>query len=480
MLTKQRYRADGTDAGAMTYTYNDQDQLAQVQDSGLTVMQMGYDHKRQRIYTYTWGAGDSAGPKCYYWDTQGRIIGEYTEQWHGTTVRYIYSGNQKVAMARPKNLSDLSQGEDIFYFINNAQGTPVMIVDGNNHEVSRINLDEWGNAGTVIGPKAEINYTGKKLDPATGLYYFNQRYYDPEVGRFLTEDPAGQCFNPYLYAGNNPMMYVDPDGEFFQFLLPYIVAAAQGAALSAVTNIGMQLAMTGQVNWGQVGQSAVGGALGGALSFGVGEMFKHGTTDLGQFATKTAAHGISGGIQSWAQGGDFGSGFMAGSVGHVTGELGGRIGGDVGGFIGSGLGGGISASLAGGEFGRGFQTGAMQYMFNKTAGQMAKNLVDSGVYILDQLLHRDEYNTAPQTENIAKSQKWIKCSGKESLLHKIGGSEEWNNTKYVSANGHFEGVYKNGKLITSGINKGTYNIFSHIQNPAMHGLFDVAPFFLGM
>ncbi|MCX6780493.1 MAG: hypothetical protein NT003_00010, partial [Candidatus Magasanikbacteria bacterium] len=120
MLTKQRYRADGTDAGAMSYPYNDQDQLTQVQESGSMVMQLGYDHKRQRIYSYTRGAGDSAGPKCYYWDTQGRIIGEYTEQWHGTTVRYIYSGNQTVAMARPKDLSDLSKGEDIYYFINNA------------------------------------------------------------------------------------------------------------------------------------------------------------------------------------------------------------------------------------------------------------------------------------------------------------------------------------------------------------------------
>jgi RHS repeat-associated protein len=55
-------------------------------------------------------------------------------------------------------------------------------------------------------------HTGKKLDPATELYYFNQRYYDPEIGRFLTEDPAGQYMNPYLYAANSPLNYYDPDG----------------------------------------------------------------------------------------------------------------------------------------------------------------------------------------------------------------------------------------------------------------------------
>ena len=111
--------------------------------------------------------------------------------------------------------------------------------------MSRINLDEYGNVGEVVGPVTEINYTGKKRDPESGLYYFNQRYYDPTIGRFMTEDPAEQALNPYLYAGNNPLMYVDPDGEFFHFFIPYIVAAFQGAAISAVVNVGMQLAMTG-------------------------------------------------------------------------------------------------------------------------------------------------------------------------------------------------------------------------------------------
>jgi RHS repeat-associated protein len=157
------------------------------------------------------------GQKIYYWDTQGRIIGEQNVAYAGAntntaTVRYIYSGNQKVAMARPKNLSDLNAGEDIYYFVNNAQGTPVLIVDAAGKSVSKINLDEWGNPGTVEGSRAEINYTGKKLDARTGLYYFNQRYYDPEIGRFLTEDPAGDSVNPYMMVANNPNSFIDPLG----------------------------------------------------------------------------------------------------------------------------------------------------------------------------------------------------------------------------------------------------------------------------
>ena len=44
------------------------------------------------------------------------------------------------------------------------------------------------------------------------LYYYNARWYDPETGRFVTEDPAKDGLNWYIYAGNNPVKYTDPTG----------------------------------------------------------------------------------------------------------------------------------------------------------------------------------------------------------------------------------------------------------------------------
>ena len=61
-------------------------------------------------------------------------------------------------------------------------------------------------------------FTGKDLDD-TGLYYFAARYYDPSVGRFVTEDSwQGTLAEPwtqnrYVYVGNNPLGYVDPTGH---------------------------------------------------------------------------------------------------------------------------------------------------------------------------------------------------------------------------------------------------------------------------
>jgi len=134
----------------------------------------------------------------------------------------------------------------------------------NGDPVSRINLDEWGNLGPMTqGSRSEINYTGKKMDPNTGLFYFNQRYYDPELGRFITHDPAEQGLNPYAYSGNSPLMYVDPDGEWFFAL---IAAALMEGAKAAVINTGAQWALNGfdsrNINWNSVGNSFSSGSLG--------------------------------------------------------------------------------------------------------------------------------------------------------------------------------------------------------------------------
>ncbi|MFC1953475.1 RHS repeat-associated core domain-containing protein, partial [Chloroflexota bacterium] len=62
-------------------------------------------------------------------------------------------------------------------------------------------------------------FTGQRLD-GTGLYYYNARYYDPEIGRFISPDtiipnPANpQSFNRYSYVLNNPLRYTDPTGHW--------------------------------------------------------------------------------------------------------------------------------------------------------------------------------------------------------------------------------------------------------------------------
>ncbi|MBU7044953.1 MAG: RHS repeat-associated core domain-containing protein [Theionarchaea archaeon] len=76
---------------------------------------------------------------------------------------------------------------------------------------------------TVTGEESYL-FTGKEMDE-TGLYYFNARYYDPDLGRFITRDPlAGEEANPqslslYTYCVNNPLKLTDPTELFYKMCL---------------------------------------------------------------------------------------------------------------------------------------------------------------------------------------------------------------------------------------------------------------------
>ncbi|MBN1575488.1 MAG: hypothetical protein JW913_02995 [Chitinispirillaceae bacterium] len=85
-----------------------------------------------------------------------------------------------------------------------------------------------------------------------------RRYYDPEIGSWTSTDPAGQYFSSYLYCSNNPILVVDPDGNFSW--VPAIVGAAMGA---------IQGGIIADQNGGNVGLGMLGGA---AIGFGSGAL----------------------------------------------------------------------------------------------------------------------------------------------------------------------------------------------------------------
>mgnify|MGYP000137354630 CR=1 FL=1 len=69
-----------------------------------------------------------------------------------------------------------------------------------------------GADGGETGDEAKYSYGGKELDDATNLYYFNAKYYDATIGRFINVDPVQDGSNWYVYCGNNPLCFVDPTG----------------------------------------------------------------------------------------------------------------------------------------------------------------------------------------------------------------------------------------------------------------------------
>ena len=64
------------------------------------------------------------------------------------------------------------------------------------------------------GTHNPLRFAARELDASTGMYYVRARWYDPFLGRFLSEDPIGLAGgnNQYAYAGNDPVNFTDPTG----------------------------------------------------------------------------------------------------------------------------------------------------------------------------------------------------------------------------------------------------------------------------
>ena len=107
--------------------------------------------------------------------------------------------------------------------------------------------DAWGNHAVLnsdgsdcesgIGILNPFRYRGYFYDIETGLYYLQTRYYDPEVGRFISPDSIDYAdpetingLNLYAYCGNNPIMYVDPSGHFA--ITTFLISLAIGTLIS--------------------------------------------------------------------------------------------------------------------------------------------------------------------------------------------------------------------------------------------------------
>lgn len=92
-----------------------------------------------------------------------------------------------------------------------------------------------------------------------GLLDYGSRMYDPVIGRWLSTDPAMQFMNPYVFCGNDPVSYIDPDGEMAWFVPLIIYAGARllSATVKAIANeenffrrFGQDIANDAKITWG--------------------------------------------------------------------------------------------------------------------------------------------------------------------------------------------------------------------------------------
>jgi len=204
-----------------------------------------------------------------------------------------------------------------------------------------------------------------------GLNHATYRSLDPTIGMWLQIDPKAEVLkgiSPYNSMANNPISFNDPDGD----IIPALVV---GAAIGLATN-GLGNLAAGN-NFFQGGlQAAAFGALGGGVSFGIGQAAV-GMSGLGKAAFQMGAHGLTGGGMSAAQGGGFGSGLLSGALSSGLSSGAGALGVGNTGMIGvGGLSGGIGSSIAGGSFWMGARQGLLTSGLNHAAhsGALGSNV----------------------------------------------------------------------------------------------------------
>ena len=284
-------------------------------------------------------------------------IGEYNEQ--GELMRgYYYSPQNSLANA-PVAIKHNDNGiTQTSYYQNDHLNTPQMLTRPNGAIVWQGQYDAFGEVTqTNTQVSNPLRFPGQYQDDETGLHYNWHRYYDNNIGRYVTSDPIGLDggLNTYGYAEQNSLLYTDPYGL-------YCLTDAQISAIASGIGGGVGGAITGAV----VG-AAAGGAVGGivlgisgairgagvgiataSVSSGFGSSAIGAATEIsgaagrgrsviGGLVGDAVGDAVGGGaVVSGAVGGAIGGVVSGGGVGFIGGAVGGAVGGLAGGLLAAG------------------------------------------------------------------------------------------------------------------------------------------------
>jgi len=177
-------------------------------------------------------------------------------------------------------LAEESEGKTQYYHQNHL-GSVIASSDKTGTQTSQVEYEPFGKPVVVSGVLPPSSFTGRPYDSDTGLTHFKFRDYDPNLGRFIQQEPLGLWVaweNSYAYASNNPINMIDLYGLlgtrgwlYVAGIVAVIVLApiAVGAAVaSAAAAAGATAAAATSAAWvagGVVATSAVSNAYGDYL-----------------------------------------------------------------------------------------------------------------------------------------------------------------------------------------------------------------------
>jgi RHS repeat-associated protein len=191
----------------------------QVKRNSTTLVNYRYDGDGRRVQEWTQTTGYNSTTTNYV-----NYIGAHAEV---TAVRYQYGmgtptfsyGLTKYYSAGAQRVAVRSNNNAPQYLLGDHLGSMSMSLNSNATVASEVRYKPFGYrrwaSGTV---PTHYQFTGQVFDQNTGLYFYNARFYDHSLGRFIQADtivpePGNpQALNRYSYVYNNPLKYTDPTG----------------------------------------------------------------------------------------------------------------------------------------------------------------------------------------------------------------------------------------------------------------------------
>jgi RHS repeat-associated protein len=214
----------------------------------------GLDHRAVEpvSFLYTYDANGNtlsdASGKSFTWDFENRLIQAVVPGTGTTTFKYdpfgrriykqspsftsvfLYDGSNLIETTNGSGseVAGYTQGPGIdlpvaelrsgtsSYYEQDALSSVTSLSNSAGALANTYTFDSLGNitnsTGTLRNP---FQYTGREFDSETGVYYYRARYYDPTIGRFLSEDPIRQAGSAdfYVYVTNRPTNAIDPTGK---------------------------------------------------------------------------------------------------------------------------------------------------------------------------------------------------------------------------------------------------------------------------
>jgi RHS repeat-associated protein len=232
-----------TAVNSTDYTYDDEGQLA---TGGSTAYTFDYEHRLKTIggtsnqFFYD-GLGNrlkairSGVTTKYIYDAAGRLLAEADGS--GVITRYYIYGNGLLAAVTPAN--------SVYCYHFNGVGSTVAITGSTQAVVNKYAYDPFGNIASqseTVMTAQPFKYVGQYgvMTESNGFYYMKARYYDPTVGRFISEDPIGfngGDTNLMAYVGNNPVTGIDPEGLCATQINEWFFNLSLGDQVTVITSL---------------------------------------------------------------------------------------------------------------------------------------------------------------------------------------------------------------------------------------------------